>query len=189
MPPDQVPELGHFHSVCKAVWLHLDGVSLCSGLETLSIKNCPDLTDASLATISRGCHRLSRLKIHGCGKITETGVKNLASMLRSTLGDVRILGCRQLDAAQSLRALEPIRDRIERLHVDCVWVRPELKESYEDSAKAAAANSGDLEESEKQEISDELRNNKCRQEQRRLQWFLVPDMGAAPPSISMGAGR
>ncbi|XP_008812067.1 F-box protein MAX2-like [Phoenix dactylifera] len=153
-------KLGHLHGVCKAVWLHLDGVSLCGGLETLSVKNCPDLTDAGLATIARGCRRLSRLEIHGCGKVTETGVKKLASMLRSTLVDVRISGCRQLDAAQSLRALEPVRDRIERLHVDCVWVRPELKRSPENMAKAAA-NLDDLLEFEEQEISDELRDKKC----------------------------
>lgn len=158
-------KLGHIHSVCKAAWLHLDGVSLCGGLESLSIRNCPDLTDAGLATVGRGCRRLSKLEIHGCSKVTETGVNKLAGMLRSTLVDVRISDCRQLDAAQSLRALEPIRHRVERLHIDCVWVRPKLKWSPENTEKAkpaAPSKSDYLDEFEEQEISDGSRSKKCR---------------------------
>ncbi|XP_008812427.3 F-box/LRR-repeat MAX2 homolog A-like [Phoenix dactylifera] len=154
-------KVGHFHGVCRAAWLHLDGVSLCGGLQSLCIKNCPDLTDAGLAAIARGCRILSKLEIHGCGKVTEMGVKKLASMLRSTLVDVSISGCRQLDAARSLRALEPIRDRIERLHIDCVWVRPDLEQSPED-ADRTSNNTGDLDELEEQEVSNESRNKKCR---------------------------
>ncbi|ONK66882.1 uncharacterized protein A4U43_C06F13030 [Asparagus officinalis] len=60
-------KLGRFQGICRAAGLHLDGVSVCGGLQSLSIKNSGDLTDAGLYTIARGCRRLSRFEIHGCG--------------------------------------------------------------------------------------------------------------------------
>ncbi|XP_042478881.1 F-box/LRR-repeat MAX2 homolog A [Macadamia integrifolia] len=115
-------KVGQFHGICKAIESQLDGIALCgNGLEALSIKNSADLTDASLIAISRGCPRLSKFELQGCKNITETGMKRFVGMLRQTLVDVKISCCKQLDAASSLRALEPIRDRIQRLHIDCVW--------------------------------------------------------------------
>ncbi|XP_043702476.1 F-box/LRR-repeat MAX2 homolog A [Telopea speciosissima] len=115
-------KVGQFHGICKAIGTQLDGIALCGGgLEALSIKNSADLTDASLIAISRGCPRLAKFELQGCKNITETGMKRFVGMLRQTLVDVKITCCKHLDAASSLRALEPIRDRIERLHIDCLW--------------------------------------------------------------------
>ncbi|KAK8936032.1 hypothetical protein KSP39_PZI013739 [Platanthera zijinensis] len=117
-------KLGCFQGICKAAGLHLDGVALCGALQNLCIKNSNDLSDSSLAVIARGCRQLSRFEIHGCDTISETGIKRFATILRSTLKEVRISSCRNLDASSCLRALEPIRDRIVRLHIDCIWANP-----------------------------------------------------------------
>uniref|UniRef100_J3MBD3 COI1 F-box domain-containing protein n=1 Tax=Oryza brachyantha TaxID=4533 RepID=J3MBD3_ORYBR len=113
--------LGSFQGLCKASWLHLDGVAVCGGLESLCVKNCQDLTDASLAAIGRGCGRLSMFGIHGCDLVTSAGIRRLAAALRSSLKEVSVLHCRLLHTAECLAALSPIRDRIESLEINCVW--------------------------------------------------------------------
>ncbi|EEE65110.1 hypothetical protein OsJ_20169 [Oryza sativa Japonica Group] len=105
----------------KASWLHLDGVAVCGGLESLYMKNCQDLTDASLAAIGRGCRRLAKFGIHGCDLVTSAGIRRLAFTLRPTLKEVTVLHCRLLHTAECLTALSPIRDRIESLEINCVW--------------------------------------------------------------------
>ncbi|XP_054812339.1 F-box/LRR-repeat MAX2 homolog A [Prosopis cineraria] len=126
-PRLKVLKLGQFHGICLAIGSQLDGIALCQGLESLSIKNCADLTDMGLIEIARGCSRLVKFEVQGCKHITEKGLRTMACLLRKTLIDVKISCCLNLDTAASLRALEPIRDRIERLHVDCVW--NDLKET------------------------------------------------------------
>ncbi|KAK6932689.1 COI1, F-box [Dillenia turbinata] len=113
--------LGRFHGICRAVDSKLDGVSLCRGLESLSIRNCADLTDYSLTAISLGCTRLAKFEIQGCKRITEIGIRTMAHALQQTLVDVKISCCKHLNAVRSLRALEPIQDKIQRLHIDCEW--------------------------------------------------------------------
>uniref|UniRef100_A0A0E0DX42 F-box domain-containing protein n=1 Tax=Oryza meridionalis TaxID=40149 RepID=A0A0E0DX42_9ORYZ len=113
--------LGSFQGLCKASWLHLDGVAVCGGLESLYMKNCQDLTDASLAAIGRGCRRLAKFGIHGCDLVTSAGIRRLAFALRPTLKEVTVLHCRLLHTAECLTALSPIRDRIESLEINCVW--------------------------------------------------------------------
>ncbi|KAJ8626613.1 hypothetical protein MRB53_019920 [Persea americana] len=113
--------LGQFHGICRADEWQLDGVALCGGLVSLSINNSGDLTDSSLHAISRGCQKLTKFAIQGCKNVTELGMTRLTGMLRKTLVDVSISCCRKLDTAATLRALEPIRDRIQRLHMDCIW--------------------------------------------------------------------
>ncbi|CAN1229592.1 F-box protein MAX2 [Linum perenne] len=49
------------------------------------------------------------------------GMRTFACLLHRTLVEVKISACKNLDAVSSLRALEPVQDRIERLHIDCVW--------------------------------------------------------------------
>jgi hypothetical protein len=120
-PKLRVLKLGQFHSVCMAVESNLDGVALCQGLESLSIKNSADLDDMRLIEIGRGCGRLKRFEVIGCKKITVKGVRTLACLLSKTLVEVKISSCFNLNAAASLRSLEPLRDRIEWLHIDCMW--------------------------------------------------------------------
>ncbi|KAK6287158.1 PREDICTED: F-box protein MAX2 [Theobroma cacao] len=117
----RVLKLGQFHGVCLAIESQLDGIALCSGLRELSIKNSGDLTDMGLIAIGRGCCKLSRFEVQGCKRITEKGLRTMACLLRNTLVQVKISCCKNLDAAASLRAVEPICDRIQWLHIDCVW--------------------------------------------------------------------
>ncbi|XP_050384625.1 F-box/LRR-repeat MAX2 homolog A [Argentina anserina] len=116
-------KLGQFHGLCSAIGSRLDGIALCHGLQSLSIKNCGDLTDMGLIEIARGCCKLAKFEVFGCKKITVQGLRTLACLLRKTLVDVSITCCKNVDAAASVCALEPIRDRIQRLHIDCVWQR------------------------------------------------------------------
>ncbi|XWS30040.1 hypothetical protein CRYUN_Cryun24cG0083800 [Craigia yunnanensis] len=117
----RVLKLGQFHGICLAIESQLDGIALCSGLEELSIKNSGDLTDMGLIAIGRGCCKLSSFEVQGCKRITEKGLRTMTCLLRNTLVKVKISCCKNLDAAASLRAVEPIRDRIHWLHIDCVW--------------------------------------------------------------------
>ncbi|XP_048138037.1 F-box/LRR-repeat MAX2 homolog A [Rhodamnia argentea] len=117
----RVLKLGQFHGVVMAIESQLDGLALCQGLTSLSIKNAADLTDMGLIEIARGCSKLRKFEIQGCKNVTWQGMRLLTSLLRPTLLDVRISCCKKIDAAASLRAVEPIRDRIQRLHIDCVW--------------------------------------------------------------------
>ncbi|KAH7651795.1 RNI-like protein [Dioscorea alata] len=145
-------KLGMFHSVCRAAGLHLDGVSVCGGLKSLCISNSADLSDASLSTIARGCRRLSKFEIHACRNVTEIGIKKLAALLRMSLVQVSISGCPQFDVASVLRALEPIRDRIEHLHIDCSrWVQSPGKQDVEGGD---TSHSQEEEEEEEEEDDD-----------------------------------
>uniref|UniRef100_A0A2C9U5E0 COI1 F-box domain-containing protein n=1 Tax=Manihot esculenta TaxID=3983 RepID=A0A2C9U5E0_MANES len=114
-------KLGRFHGICRGIDARPDGIAICSRLESLSIKNSADLTDSHLISISFGCPRLAKFEVQGCKRITEMGMNKLASILQKSLVDVKISCCKYLNAVCSLRALEPIQDRIQRLHIDCVW--------------------------------------------------------------------
>ncbi|KAL5055087.1 hypothetical protein RYX36_035769 [Vicia faba] len=120
-PNLKVVKLGQFQGICLAIGSRLDGIALCHGLQSLSVSCCGDLDDMGLIEIGRGCSRLVRFEIQGCKLVTEKGLKTMTCLLRRTLIDVKVASCVNLDAAATLRALEPIRDRIERLHLDCVW--------------------------------------------------------------------
>ncbi|KAJ6801177.1 putative F-box/LRR-repeat MAX2-like protein [Iris pallida] len=154
-------QVGRFRGICRAAGLHLDGVAVCGGLQSLCIKNSPDLTDAGLVCIARGCRRLSRLEIHGCGGVTATGIRKMAGMLRSTLVDVTISRCRQMDAAASIRSLEPIRDRIERLHIDCIWTGQGLDPKSSPDVVVSAVDEFDTDENGNG-CSSNSPNKKCR---------------------------
>ncbi|EXC00240.1 hypothetical protein L484_010347 [Morus notabilis] len=150
-------KLGQFHGVCSAVGSQLDGLALCQGLESLTIKNSADLTDMGLIEIGRGCCRLTKFHVHGCKEITVKGLRTMACLLRRTLVDVSISCCKNLDATASLRALEPIRDKIQRLHIDCIW------ESSENFDNLGADHSFDLNEMlENEEGDDDEQRSKKR---------------------------
>ncbi|KAJ4729659.1 F-box protein MAX2 [Melia azedarach] len=117
----KVLKLGQFHGVCLAIGSPLDGVALCEGLVSLSIKNCGDLSDMALIAIGRGCSRLAKFEVEGCKKVTFRGLKTMAFFVRKTLVEVKISCCKQLGALASCKAMEPIRDTIQILHIDCVW--------------------------------------------------------------------
>ncbi|PSS05647.1 F-box/LRR-repeat MAX2 A like [Actinidia chinensis var. chinensis] len=104
---------------------------MCQGLEALSIKNSADLTDLGLIAIARGCSRLAKFEVQGCRKIMMRGMRTLARLLHRTLVEVKISCCKNLGAVSSLKALEPVQDQIERLHIDCVWDSVEQFEALE----------------------------------------------------------
>ncbi|KAJ4703655.1 F-box protein MAX2-like [Melia azedarach] len=131
-------KLGHFHGICRGIDSRPDGVALCRGLESLSIKNSADLTDCGLIAISLGCSNLTKFEVQGCERITEMGVWKLARILRRTLVDVRISSCKNLNTVCSLQALEPIRDRIQRLHIDCSWETVKQSEGETSSSSEPA---------------------------------------------------
>ncbi|KAL6570782.1 F-box/LRR-repeat MAX2 A [Orobanche gracilis] len=114
-------KLGQFHGISLPIESKLDGVALCQGLKSLSIRNVSDLSDMGLIAIGRGCCRLAKFEVHGCRKFTVRGLRTMASLLHRTLVDVKISCCKNLGALQSLQALEPLQYRIERLHIDCIW--------------------------------------------------------------------
>ena len=132
-------KLGQFQGICK-MDSRLNGIALCSSLESLSIKNSADLTDSSLIAISLDCTRLTKFEVHGCKRITELGLKNFSSILHKTLIDVKISCCKHLNAVCSLHALEPIRELIQRLHIDCVWESNKQLEEKSRSQNQAAGN-------------------------------------------------
>ncbi|KAH7568777.1 hypothetical protein JRO89_XS06G0049000 [Xanthoceras sorbifolium] len=127
-------KLGEFHGICRGVDSRPNGFALCRGLESLSIKNSADLTDSCLIAISLGCPKLTKFEVQSCQNITEVGVWKLVCVLYSTLIDVRISSCKNLNTVRSLQALEPIRDRIQRLHIDCVWESVEQFEGESSSS-------------------------------------------------------
>ncbi|KAJ4822717.1 hypothetical protein Tsubulata_037012 [Turnera subulata] len=120
-PNLQCLKLGQFQGLCVAPDSQPDGLALCSGLISLSICRSLDLTDMGLIQIGRGCSRLAKFEVQGCNKITVKGVRTLTSLLHRTLAEVSISFCQNLGAVASLRALEPVRHRIQMLHLDCLW--------------------------------------------------------------------
>ncbi|KAJ3709007.1 hypothetical protein LUZ61_012712 [Rhynchospora tenuis] len=120
-------KLGNFQGVCKGKWLHLDGVAVCGGLESLCLKNCGDVSDGSLAAIARGCTRLLKFELIGCDLVTELGIQKLAMGLRRTLKEFCVSRCRLVSASALVKALKPLRGRLERLQLDCTWTQPEEK--------------------------------------------------------------
>lgn len=114
-------KLGNFHGISMPVESKLDGVALCQNLESLSIRNVVDLTDMGLIAIARGCSKLVKFEVQGCKNITVRGMRTFVCLLKWTLIDVKISCCKNLGARSSLKALEPIQDRIRKLHIDCVY--------------------------------------------------------------------
>ncbi|KGN43631.1 F-box/LRR-repeat MAX2 homolog A [Cucumis sativus] len=139
-------KLGQFHGICMAIDSRLDGIALCQGLESLSITNCADLTNMRLIEVGRGCVRLSKFEVKGCKKITVKGLRTMVSLLKRTLVDVKISCCENLNTKASLRALEPIQDRISRLHVDCVWKDVEECELEYDTASSSNIDPDEVDE-------------------------------------------
>ncbi|KAF8087439.1 hypothetical protein N665_0585s0017 [Sinapis alba] len=168
-------KLGQFHSVCSATEWRLEGVALCGGLQSLSIKNSSDLSDMGLVAIGRGCCKLSKFEIQGCENVTVKGVRTMVSLLRKTLTDVRISCCKNLDATASLKAVEPIYDRIKKLHIDCVWSSLEEGGGVEETSETN--HDDDYERSQKRckYSSDEALNGFCSEDRvwKKLEYLSL----------------
>ncbi|XP_067409085.1 F-box/LRR-repeat protein 2-like isoform X5 [Emydura macquarii macquarii] len=72
-------------------------------LRRLSLSLVPEITDASLVAVARGCRSLEQLSVSHCGKLTDKGFMEAASSLRR-LQHLVLSGCSQL-TQQTLRAI------------------------------------------------------------------------------------
>ncbi|KMT01870.1 hypothetical protein BVRB_9g209910 [Beta vulgaris subsp. vulgaris] len=172
-PNLRVLELGCFHGICRAIESHLDGIALCQGLESLTINNSADLTDFGLIAIGRGCSKLAKFEVQGCRKITMRGLRTMVCLLTKTLVEVKITGCKYLDAPTSLKTVEPIRDRIRSLHIDCVWdgEKPEYEE------EAIVLGDDDINEMESKDDDDGIEvesrvKKRCKLSLGTGSWFM-----------------
>ncbi|KAJ3709011.1 hypothetical protein LUZ61_012716 [Rhynchospora tenuis] len=135
-------KLGNFEGVCKGIWLHLNGVAICGGLKSLCLKRCCDVSDSSLVTIGRGCTRLEKFELIECHLVTELGIQKLAKKFekrlrqtkRQTLKDLTVSQCALISAPALVKALEPLRDQLQRLQFDCIWTEldPKMKKALEE---------------------------------------------------------
>uniref|UniRef100_A0A8C8S1C7 F-box/LRR-repeat protein 15/At3g58940/PEG3-like LRR domain-containing protein n=1 Tax=Pelusios castaneus TaxID=367368 RepID=A0A8C8S1C7_9SAUR len=84
-------------------------------LRRLSLSLVPEITDASLAAVARGCPSMEQLSVSHCGKLTDKGFMEAASSLRR-LQHLVIAGCNQL-THQTLRTLSQACKQLKSLDV------------------------------------------------------------------------
>ncbi|KAK1574947.1 hypothetical protein Q3G72_001252 [Acer saccharum] len=99
-------KLKQFYGVCLATESQLDGVALCRGLDSHSVKNSTYLTYMGLIAIGRGCCKLSKFEVKGCKNIIVQGIRTMACLLRKTLIDVKISYSDTLSLANTRGDLE-----------------------------------------------------------------------------------
>ncbi|KAI3515619.1 hypothetical protein L1887_14520 [Cichorium endivia] len=178
-------KLGNFHGISMPIESKLDGIALCQRLESLSIRNVADLNDMGLIAIARGCSDLTKFEVQGCKNITVRGMRTFVSLLNRTLIDVKISCCKNLGAVSSLKSLEPIQDRIRKLHIDCVWDNPDTIESnFEDefgNNRKKRKFDFDLNDSH---VSTDLTNQTWSKLEHLSLWFSVGEL--LTPFLSSG---
>jgi EIN3-binding F-box protein len=75
---------------------------VCKSLRSLTIKDCPGFTDASLAVVGMICPQLEKVDLSGLGAVTDDGLLPLIKSSESGLVHVDLNGCDNLtDAAIS----------------------------------------------------------------------------------------
>jgi EIN3-binding F-box protein len=75
---------------------------VCKSLRSLTIKDCPGFTDASLAVVGMICPQLENVNLSGLGAVTDNGFLPLMKSSESGLVNVDLNGCENLtDAAVS----------------------------------------------------------------------------------------
>ncbi|KAL6839462.1 hypothetical protein ACP4OV_030732 [Aristida adscensionis] len=75
---------------------------VCKSLRSLTIKDCPGFTDASLAVVGMICPQLENVNLSGLGAVTDNGFLPLIKSSESGLVNVDLNGCENLtDAAVS----------------------------------------------------------------------------------------
>uniref|UniRef100_A0A0A9DJD5 F-box/LRR-repeat protein 15-like leucin rich repeat domain-containing protein n=2 Tax=Arundo donax TaxID=35708 RepID=A0A0A9DJD5_ARUDO len=75
---------------------------VCKSLRSLTIKDCPGFTDASLAVVGMICPQLENVNLSGLGAVTDNGFLPLIKSSESGLVHVDLNGCENLtDAAVS----------------------------------------------------------------------------------------
>ncbi|TVU08108.1 hypothetical protein EJB05_41495 [Eragrostis curvula] len=69
---------------------------VCKSLRSLTIKDCPGFTDASLAVVGMICPRLENVNLSGLGAVTDNGFLPLIKSSESGLVNVDLNGCENL---------------------------------------------------------------------------------------------
>uniref|UniRef100_J3MFN4 F-box/LRR-repeat protein 15-like leucin rich repeat domain-containing protein n=1 Tax=Oryza brachyantha TaxID=4533 RepID=J3MFN4_ORYBR len=72
---------------------------LCKSLRSLTIKDCPGFTDASLAVVGMICPQLENVDLSGLGAVTDNGLLPLIKSSESGLVHVDLNGCENLTDA------------------------------------------------------------------------------------------
>ncbi|KAL5225702.1 hypothetical protein ABZP36_012341 [Zizania latifolia] len=72
---------------------------LCKSLRSLTIKDCPGFTDASLAVVGMICPHLENVDLSGLGAVTDNGLLPLIKSSESGLVHVDLNGCENLTDA------------------------------------------------------------------------------------------
>ncbi|GAV80765.1 F-box domain-containing protein/LRR_6 domain-containing protein [Cephalotus follicularis] len=77
----------------KDLSVGLSKLSSCVSLRLLTIRNCPDFGDASLAVLGKLCPRLQHVDLTGLHRITDAGVLPLLESCEAGLVKVNLSGC------------------------------------------------------------------------------------------------
>uniref|UniRef100_A0A0D9WRX6 F-box domain-containing protein n=1 Tax=Leersia perrieri TaxID=77586 RepID=A0A0D9WRX6_9ORYZ len=72
---------------------------LCKSLRSLTIKDCPGFTDASLAVVGMICPQLENVDLSGLGAVTDNGILPLIKSSESGLVHVDLNGCENVTDA------------------------------------------------------------------------------------------
>ncbi|XP_031498629.1 uncharacterized protein LOC116263153 [Nymphaea colorata] len=81
-----------------------------SGLTSLSLKGAYQLTDVGLLAVVSAAPTLSSVNLSDCSSLTEAGIYELADKLTTSLKELYIDGCQQLDAMAMLHSLLKLRN-------------------------------------------------------------------------------
>ncbi|KAF3790057.1 SCF E3 ubiquitin ligase complex F-box protein [Nymphaea thermarum] len=81
-----------------------------SGLTSLSLKGAYQLTDVGLLAVVSAAPALSSVNLSDCSSLTEAGIYELADKLTTSLKELYIDGCQQLDAMAMLHSLLKLRN-------------------------------------------------------------------------------
>ncbi|KAH7415729.1 hypothetical protein KP509_14G058400 [Ceratopteris richardii] len=108
-----------------------------SALEVLASK-CKKLKSLCLGRFHGLCNGpqpngLQKLALHSCKEITRSGLRSLVRQLRNSLVDVQVTCCLQLDAVDTLWALQPIQNTISKLLLDYQLNPDHLAREQEDA--------------------------------------------------------
>ena len=146
---------------CNVGVTELKSITLLSGLTSLNLSHCPEVTDAGLIHVAQ-LTRLTTLHLRSCFKITDTGLEHIAQLKQLTSLD--LYNCRKITNAGlkslALTKLIKNKDTGKKEHVlqlaqlttldlsHCPWVTDTglLQPSVRDLVTAIQAQAGDLRE-------------------------------------------
>ena len=94
----------------------------CTGLQSLSLNSCRDITDAGLIIISEHCPNLKSLKVGDCGKITDVSIISMSNHCTG-LQSLDLRWCRQITDA-SIISISTHCTRLQELDLErCEQIR------------------------------------------------------------------